>query len=489
MPPVVEPIGNKLAEFWPHVLALVSTVLALVASGHAVLKKRDTRSAIAWVGVIWLAPILGTFLYVWLGINRIQRRARSLRADVPTKNRQPSETACTAERLESLLSPDHLHLRSLSQLVENLSRRPLLEGNRVDMLINGGSTYPAMLTAIDAARTSVVLSTYIFNHDSQGLKFVDALARAVARGVQVRVLIDDIGARYSWPSIVGALQRANVPIRRFLPTLVPRRFVYSNLRNHRKLLVADGRVGFTGGMNIQETGGFRRGAASLHDMHFRFEGPVVGHLSQTFADDWEFVTNESLQGESWFPPLTTCGPVAARGIVDGPDEDHDNLRLTLLGGLASARRRVRIMTPYFLPDDSLITALNVAALRGVQVDVILPERNNLVLVQWASASLWWQVLEHGCRIWLTPPPFDHSKLMVVDGLWSLVGSGNWDPRSLRLNFEFNVECYDRELAARLEAHIGEKLRVARPITRADVDGRPAAVKLRDSVARLLSPYL
>ena len=147
------------------------------------------------------------------------------------------------------------------------------------------------------------------------------------------------------------------------------------------------------------------------------------------------------------------------------------------------------MTPYFLPDEGLITALNIAVLRGVEVDVLLPERNNLVLVEWASASLWPQILEHGCRIWLSPPPFDHTKLMVVDGMWSLVGSGNWDPRSLSLNFEFDVECYDEDLARRLESHIDGKRRVARRVTMADVKGRKLPFKVRDSVARLLSPYL
>jgi cardiolipin synthase len=150
---------------------------------------------------------------------------------------------------------------------------------------------------------------------------------------------------------------------------------------------------------------------------------------------------------------------------------------------------VRIVTPYFLPDNGLIASFNVAALRGVAVDILLPRENNLRLVQWASAALLWQVLEHGCRVWSTPPPFDHTKLVLVDGAWALLGSANWDPRSLRLNFELDLECYDRALAASLEELVQSKLKQARPVTLEDVDGRPLAVKLRDGVTRLFSPYL
>jgi cardiolipin synthase len=232
-----------------------------------------------------------------------------------------------------------------------------------------------------------------------------------------------------------------------------------------------------------------RQPAPYMDLQVRIEGPVVGHLQSAFAEDWEFTTREVLEGPAFFPPIAAAGPVAARGVADGPDEDFEAIRLLLLGALASARQRVRIVTPYFLPDSPLVTALNVAAMRGVEVDVVLPERSNLPVVHWAQMSQLWQVLERGCRVWLSPRPFDHTKAMTVDGAWSLVGSANWDPRSLRLNFELDVEAYDPELAARLDALVDARLRVARPLTLTEMDRRPLPVKLRDGVARLLSPYL
>ena len=206
----------------------------------------------------------------------------------------------------------------------------------------------------------------------------------------------------------------------FLPALVPVWSAYSNLRSHRKILVIDGCIGFTGGMNIRESAASKRSAA-IEDLHFRLDGPVVAHLQHVFADDWLFTTKESLAGDAWFPPLGAKGPVLARGVSDGPDEDFDELRFAYLGALACAESSVQIITPYFLPDSALITSLNVAAMRGVAVDILLPQENNLRFVQWASTAQLWQLLEYDCRIWLTPPPFEHTKLMVVDKAWTSLG--------------------------------------------------------------------
>jgi cardiolipin synthase A/B len=232
--------------------------------------------------------------------------------------------------------------------------------------------------------------------------------------------IDGVAVSYF---VVRRLRRAGVPVALFLPRWLPWSAPFTNLRNHRKLLVLDGRCGFTGGMNIRE--GHDPGLKPrdpIRDLHFRVEGPVVAHLQEVFAEDWAFCTREVLHGERWFPPLGPAGTVLARGIADGPDEDFEKLRLTLLGALACAQSSALIVTPYFLPDPGLITALNVAALRGVAVDIVLPERNNLKLVQWASAALLWQVLERGCRVWLSPPPFDHSKLHWPTTTWR---RGRW----------------------------------------------------------------
>lgn len=477
----------ELEAVAPHIVSGCALIIALTASIHAILYKSDTRAAIAWVGFAWLVPILGGVLYVVLGINRIRRRARHLRGEhvvepVGEPLRVPPQTPAAAV--------DAPQVEPLARLLDRVVRYPLLPGNRVALLIDGDEAYPAMLAAIDGAERSITLATYIFDNDPSGRRFADALARATRRGVEVRVLIDGVGARYAWPPMPGRLRRAGVPTARFLPTVVPWRAPYMNMRNHRKSMVIDGTIGFTGGMNIRH-GAVRRENPKhpIHDLHARVEGPVVAQIQQTFVDDWRFTTGEALTGERWFPPLQPDGPVLARGIPDGPDEDLDVLLLTLLGALSVARERVRIMTPYFLPEGPLISALNVAALRGVEVDVVMPANNNLALVKWASMATLWPLARRGCHLWLSPGDFDHTKLMVVDGVWTLLGSGNWDPRSLRLNFELNVECYDRALAEQAEALIERRIRTATRVTLTALATRSWPVRVRDGAARLLSPYL
>lgn len=476
---------------WHVLVAVVTVVLAILTSGHAILFKRDSRAAVLWAGFIWLAPLVGAVLYWLLGFNRIRRKALNLRVDTDLAHLpNPYQTSVIEVESDSHLERRPHSLQLLANLIGRVTRRPLVRGNKVSPLVNGDEAFPAMLEAIDRATDHINLATYIFDHGKAGSKFVEALRRAVERGVEVRVLIDDTGARYSWPSIVPDLRKAGCKVVRFLPTLAPFRLMAINLRNHRKLLVVDGLIGFTGGMNIRD--GHLIASKPKHpvyDLHFQLEGPVVRQLQEVFSEDWYFSRGERLSGPRFFPKQELHGEVIARGISDGPDGDFEKLRWTLLGALNCARDSIKIQTPYFLPDQALISALNLASLRGVQVDILLPSKNNLPFMQWATFAILWQVLEHGCRVWLTPPPFDHSKLMIVDEAWTLMGSANWDPRSLRLNFEFNVECFNIGLARQLLPRVQDKQEKSKEITLAMVDSRNVAVRLRDGIARLATPYL
>ena len=473
-------------RFWPHIAAGFDFLAALLASIHALLYKRDTRSATIWIAVVWFVPLFGPILYLVLGVNRIRRRAVKL-AVHNTLNRPVPE---------NLGEPEHdgaEHLKLLARVVSRVIAQPLTTGNKITPLINGDEAFPAMIAAIDSAKKSISLCSYIFDNDPSGRDFVAALQRAVARGVPVRVLVDAAGTRYSWPPINWKLAQAGIAHSKFLPAslFTPWRVATINLRNHRKSLVVDGQTGFTGGMNIRHGNVLAAKPKSpVQDLHFRVEGPIVTQLQEAFANDWAFTTDEVLDGEIWFPETGENGGVIARVIPDGPDADFDNLRQTLLAALAEAQTSVRIVTPYFLPDIVLISALNLASLRGVRVDIIMPVKNNLPFMQWASRAMWWQVLERDCHIWLTPPPFDHSKLMIVDNHWVLLGSANWDARSLRLNFELNVECYGLEFAREMEEKIiTRKLKGAHEVTLAEVDARRFPAKMRDALARLFSPYL
>ena len=476
---------DKLSRFWPHLAAAFDFLAALLASVHALLNKRDSRAATLWLGLIWFLPLFGPILYLTLGVNRIRRRALTLAVHKTFSRPIP----------ENLGEPHHEgaeHLKLLARTVSHVVAQPLTAGNKIEPLVNGDAAFPAMLAAVEFARKSVTLCTYIFDNDASGRQFGAALARAAARGVAVRVLIDAAGTRYSWPPITHRLRHAKIQFAKFLPAslFTPWRVATINLRNHRKSLIVDGTIAFTGGMNIRHGNVLTdKPKSPVQDLHFRVEGPFVAQLQEAFANDWTFTSGEVLDGDLWFPKLNTVGNVIARAITDGPDVDFEKWRWTLLAALGEAQTSIQILTPYFLPDNALITALNLASLRGVRVDIILPAKNNLPFVHWASRAMWWQVLERGCHIWLTPPPFDHSKLMIVDGHWVSFGSANWDARSLRLNFELNVECYGRDFAQEMEKVVTKKTSAAREVTLAEVDKRSLPVKLRDAIARLFSPYL
>ena len=429
--------------------------------------------------LLWVLPALGVALYILLGVNRVQRRAAKMRRGL------------LRHRTLTQLPPGEpgTHFAPLARLVTEVAGRPLVPGNSIEPLLNGAEAYPAMLQAIAAAQRSIMLGSYIFDGDGVGAQFVEALLAARSRGVEVRVLIDDVSCRFSRYPASKPLARAGVTLGIFNPPLVPARLHAANLRNHRKIMVVDGALGFTGGMNIARRYWRDGPENAFRDLHFRLRGPVVAHLAEVFCDDWAFTSGETLRGEKWFPAIAPAGSVLARGIESGPDEAFERVRWAIIGALNAAQRSVRILTPYFIPDSTLISCLNAAALRGVDVDIVLPEETDLPHVRWAAFGQLWQVLDLGCHVYLRPGPFDHAKLMVVDGAYVLLGSANWDARSLRLNFEFDVECYSVELGAHLDGLIGARISQSRPYSLAQVNRRPLAVKLRDGTARLFAPYL
>lgn len=477
-------------QIWPYLYLFVGLPVALWAGGHAILHKKEVRSSIGWVGIIALVPFLGPLFYYLLGINRIQRKASRLLGDRQRMRANVDVEGIDELALEEYLPPGKEHFVQLHRLVERVVKRPLLPGNEMMPLLNGEVAYPAMLKAIEEAETSISFVTYIFDADPVGEEFRLAFKRAKERGVEVRVLIDAVGARYSWPPIDIKMRNDGINAVRFMPTLIPWRATYMNLRNHRKIMVVDGKLGFTGGMNIRVGHDLKRKTDHpVQDMHFKIEGPVVSHLQETFAEDWVFTTGEVLEGELWFPSLEHVGDSYARGIKDGPDEDFEKLRWTILGAIGAAKHSIRIMSPYFLPDVTLASALNLAALRGIEVQIIIPGKNNLMLVDWAMQAHLWSVVSQGCEIFAAPPPFDHTKLMVVDRTWSLIGSTNWDPRSFRLNFEFNVESYDSVFAESLDDFLKRKIKSAKRITVEEIKATPLWRRLRNGTVRLLTPYL
>lgn len=484
-PPLATLLLQQLHGFALWLLPLVHVALALAVTLHALMKKEEVHKAVAWIGLAWLAPFGGAFTYWMLGINRIGRTGVAL----GLRRAWQSD----GDAAEAFAVPDDAvdaPLAGVARLGRQVTGKPLLAGNRLVPLPDGDHAYPAMLAAIEGAQRSVTLLTYIFHNDAAGDAFVQALTRAQARGVQLRVLVDAVGLRYRPLGVLKRLRELNIPCATFLRPSFTRLLSHVNLRNHRKILVIDGEVGFTGGMNISANHWFStQPATPMHCLHFEVRGPVVTDMQRTFATDWAFTTGERLYGTPWFAAPIPSGPVLARGVTDGPDADIDHMRQVILGALAAARRRVRIVTPYFLPDEVVLSTLQTTALRGVDVDIVLPLHSNLPLLDWAMRPQCDELLAAGCRIHLSPPPFDHGKLLVVDDGWALLGSTNWDARSLRLNFEYNLECHDEALVRELNPLIDARLARAAPLDAATLARQSLPARLRNRLFWLLSPYL
>ena len=454
-----------LNQLHPLLLAL-TVILNVSAALHALLTKREPASAFAWLLVCLIFPVIGPGIYFLFGINRVRTRAVKLRAG----GLNPGQ----AEAAESW----NTH-----------SDYPAVSGNQITPLINGEAAYPAMLAAINNATERLFLSSYIFDTDETGQQFIQALSAAVERGVDVRVMLDGVGQWYSRPRAGQLLRQAQVPTCTFLPPRLLPPSLHVNLRNHRKLLVVDGTKAFTGGINISHrhlltTGGESAGVA---DVHFALSGPVVQQMERLFLQDWSFCSQQLKPLQDISPPTT--GVTRCRVIPDGPDQTLDAIIMVLIGAISQAQQRILIMTPYFLPPRELLVALKSAALRGIKVDLLLPGKNNIRTVHWACRHMLGELLTAGVQAHYQPSPFVHSKLFVMDDDYLLISSANMDARSLRLNFELAVECFDPALAGQMADHILHSKTRSEPITQAQLEQRPPLIRLRDSLAWLISPYL
>ena len=484
---------DLLSHYWPHILAALSIVTGTVGAIHAAMTKEDVRSAIGWVGVMLLSPLVGAMIYLIAGVNRMRRTSKLQNHLIRTEDGRFSFEGFVADP-ETVARNFGNRFCALKTLGDRVTRFQLLAGNRIEMLESGDAAYGAIQAAIDGATRSILLESYIFDRDRAGLRIAAALERAVERGVTVRVLVDAVGARYSVPSILGHLAKRGVTVDVFNGNVIMGlRLPYANLRTHRKIIVVDGATAFTGGMNIRESFTCEfAGEAMARDTHFRLSGPIVADLFGIAAEDWRFASGEALTDPCWAIAAPECPAsegMLMRAVASGPDRNLEANHRVLMGAFSIARRSIRIMSPYFLPDRELISALITAARRGVDVDIVVPARNNLMLVDHAMTGQFDQMLKNYCRIWRAAGTFDHSKLIGIDGAWAYIGSSNLDPRSLRLNFEVDIEVLDATFSRAIEERIGHAMTGATEVTLEKLRARPFALRLIDRVLWLGSPYL
>jgi len=478
-----------LAATWFQIGFIVAWVaLGLITGAHAVMYKRDSKGAALWVLLNFMLPIVGPWLYWVLGINRMKRP--SFRRRARKKHRQRARTHVTAAARIGAAKLPSAELEPLRVIAERVTGLPLLPGNQIVPLHNGEQAYPEMLSAISGAKRNVTFANYIFDCDDVGKEFASTLGDAARRGVAVHLLMDGIGAVGHYSRIGRLLLKSGARVVSFFPLRFPLGRIRINLRNHRKLLVIDGEVGFTGGMNVSHRHSLRqKGANRVEDLHFQVAGPVVADMQQIFCEDWFLATGEALTSEAYFPVLHDAGSSMARVIASGPDENIEKFHLIAQAAFATAQRSVRVVTPYFVPSSALIAAMVMAALRGVEVTMILPSVTDIRFMRWAADAYLWELLQHGVRVFRRRPPFVHTKLMVVDDRWILLGSANLDRRSLRLNFEFNIEAYDAELGRSLGEWFDALLPRSKEVTFKAIEARPPLHRLRDGFVKLFSPHL
>lgn len=459
--------------------------LSLAFVPLVLLRKKEAPSTIAWILVLVFLPLVGVVLFWFLGRDRVRRPAREKRStDVEVRHRLGAfHRARDGSDLDRLIAEEKPALRGVMRLAAQVGNTDPTGGNDVRVLVGAPATLDAILQAIEEARDHVHLEYYIVRNDATGRRVRDALVAALGRGVRVRVLIDGFGSRPIGRRFTGPLLDAGARVAKFFPLDPVRRAWTINLRNHRKLIVVDGRVGFTGGINIGDE------FLDWHDLHLRIEGPAVAQLQTVFVEDWYFATRFDLADPALFPDVEPCGESVVQLVQSGPDGTVESIHRLYFAAIASARERVYITTPYFVPDRALLVALQTAALRGVDVRLVLPSSSNHRVTFHAGRSFYDELLGAGVRIHEYRDGFVHTKAMVVDGRFATLGSANLDVRSFRLNFELLAVLWDAKVVGKLEALFVEDLERTGPVDLAEWRRRGVAPRIKEGIGRLCAPLL
>lgn len=366
----------------------------------------------------------------------------------------------------------------------------IVRGNRVQALHNGDQIFPAMLAAIRAARETILFETFIYWSGAIGDEFADALSERARAGVRVHVLLDWVGSFKVDARMVEQMREAGVEVHRFHP-LRWYNLGRINNRTHRKLLIVDGRIGFTGGVGIAPPWtGHAQDEEHWRDSHFRVEGPVVAQMQSVMLSNWSKTTGTILHGADYFPPPREAGDMLAQMFHSSPSGGSESMQLMVLIAITAAVKTIDIASAYFVPDEMTRVALVAAMKRGVRVRVIMPgKKTDQPTVRHASRALWGELLRAGAEIHIYQPTMYHCKMVIVDGLLVSVGSTNFDPRSFHLNDEANLNVYDRGFAAEMTASFEHDLQRCKRVTLADWQARPALEKVRERVTALLAPVL
>ncbi|HWJ02126.1 MAG TPA: cardiolipin synthase [Verrucomicrobiae bacterium] len=453
-------------------------------SFRVLLQNRDPAKTVIWL-VITATPVVGIIVYFFFGrsVQRYNKKARRSKLNEPGITQKSRLT-----KADSLLEDQGFTKQKLVRLLLNNTAAPLTANNQATVLANGQKTFHALFAAMEQAKHHIHLEYYIFRQDRIGKELIELLTRKAKAGVEVRLLVDGWGSR-ELKGIIEDLNKVGVETAWFLPLKLS--FLSKlNLRNHRKIVIVDGKIGFTGGLNIGDEYLSRsKQYGYWRDTFIKLEGDCVHTLQNIFLQDWKLATKRELHGRSYYPRLDNMGNKLIQVAASGPDSGWESILQVFFAAAAGAKRSIYIQTPYFIPDDSTMMALKTAALSGLDVKLLCQGVPDHYLTFWASRSYYEDLLKAGVHVYQYMKGILHAKVLIVDGEIASVGSTNFDIRSFRLNFEINACVYDREFAQQLERDFSNDLAESREILLKEYGQRPLIVRFKESTCRLLSPLL
>lgn len=474
---------------WVAPLVFISNLVIIALTVPWILTlKRESSSAVAWSLVVILVPLFGTLLFLLIGYTHVYRPLRK-------KRRHRARFRARTSPLKPLSGAEididpTLTYQRLGVVALKLDAFPVTGGNQVTLYHDTEPAFAELLDAIRRAEHHVHVEFFIIRPDATGLRFLDLLMKKAKAGVTVRLLYDAIGTRGLGWRLLSSLRAAGVKVSPFMPLNPLRRRFQINMRNHRKIVVIDGRIAFTGGMNIaDEYLGKVQRFGYWRDEFLRLEGPGVASFQRIFAEDWDFSAGESLQGEEHFPKLLSVGEHVVQVIESGPDKEPNAMRELIFAAMAVARERLWISTPYIVPDRGILDALRMAARFGVDVRLLWLLRPDHQLPFYAARYYLPDLMADGVKVYQYKKGMMHAKMMMVDGKWGWVGSTNLDYRSLVLNFEANCIFHSPSLVAEIETAFQHDLEESSRLELKTFAGRPFAGRMLENGCRLLSPLL
>ena len=474
-----------------NVLTVVYLISVFAICLMIVFENRNPVKTLSWMLVILFIPVAGMIVYFFFGRNYRKEKIYT-RKSLADSARLEDHADHQVKVLSSYLSGEIEAVRSKEHLIHLMlrnNRSILTLDNRIDLLVNGSQTFPAMLDAIASATNYIHLEFYRFEPDTLGIEFSELMKRKAKEGVKVRVIYDDVGSWNIRKPYIKKMREAGVQIHTFMPVRFPNFSSKINYRNHRKILVVDGKVGFVGGLNIADK--YLNGLPDLGpwvDTHLRLEGESVAALDRVFIADWDFVSGEELPPDAALEHVVRTGNRCLVQVASsGPDTDWATIMQVYFSAIATAKSSIYLTSPYFSPDESLLTALKTAALSGVDVRMIFPEYTDSIIANWNTRSYISELLEAGVRIFLYRNGFIHSKYLLVDNIFSSVGSPNVDVRSFDLDFEVTALIYDEDFALRLGVLFSEDVKNCDEIDRDEWMKRPRRERYKESIARIFGP--